>query len=54
MIPDFGNGGYPTDLCASYDNNVDRRHGGNVFKGDHMVVFVDDVSRDLSVDDLGE
>lgn len=42
------------DFGFGHDEHVDRRNRGNVSEGNAMLIFVHDVSRDLSLNDLGE
>ena len=47
----FRNGG---DVDLGDHEDVDRRAGVDVAKGQHLVVFVDDVGGDFAIDDASE
>ncbi len=42
----------PLNLSSSHKNDVDGSNGRNVPKRDDMLIFVNDVARNLAVDDL--
>ena len=54
VVAVFWNRGDAGNLRARNDHDVDRRDRGDVEKGDAVFVLVDDLGRNLPVDDPGE
>jgi hypothetical protein len=54
VVPGVLSIGKSSDFGAGRDDDMDGRLRRNVSEGNHMIVFVDDLSRDLAIDDPRE
>lgn len=54
MVARLGDLGHAGDFLARHDQDVDRSLGFNIPKRDAVVVFINDITRDLPIDNLRE